>query len=70
MLPIVQVINNNKPRWFGHVVRREEDSTLMVVTKMKGTLETKSKTKGPFKCYVMQMGVGGVKFSKKSITKV
>ena len=27
--------------------------------------------KGPFKCYVMQMGVGGVSdFPKKSVTKV
>ena len=38
MLPIVQVINKNKLRWFGHVMRREEESTLRVVMKlnMKG----------------------------------
>ena len=37
MLPIVQVINKNKLRWFGHVMRREEDSTLVVMKlKMKG----------------------------------
>ena len=24
MLPVVQVVNNNKCRWFGHVMRREE----------------------------------------------
>ena len=35
MLPFVQVINNNKLRWFGHVMRREEDSTLRVVLKLK-----------------------------------
>ena len=52
-----------------HVVRREEDSTLMVVTKMKGTLETKSKTKGPFKCYVMQMGVGVSNFPEKALPR-
>ena len=34
MLPIVQVINRNKPRWFGHVIRREEESTLTVVMKL------------------------------------
>ena len=27
-------------------------------------------TKGPFKCYVTQMGVGGVRISGKSVTKV
>ena len=39
LLSIVQVINNNKLRWFGHVTRREEGSTLSVVVnlKMKGT---------------------------------
>ena len=26
MLPIVQVINKNKRRWFDHVMRREEES--------------------------------------------
>ena len=38
MLLIVQVINKNKLRWFGHVVRREEESTVRVVMKlsMKG----------------------------------
>ena len=38
MLPNVQVINKNKLRWFGHVMRREEESTLRVVMKlnMKG----------------------------------
>ena len=35
MLLIVQVINNNKLRWFGHVVRREEESMLRVVMKLK-----------------------------------
>ena len=35
MLPIVQVINKNKLRWFGHVMGREEDSTLRVVMKVK-----------------------------------
>ena len=35
MLPIVQVINKNKLRWFGQVIRREEDSTLRVVMKLK-----------------------------------
>ena len=32
---IVQVINKNKLRWFGHVMRREEESTLRVVMKLK-----------------------------------
>ena len=38
MLPIVQVINKNKLRWFGHVMGREEESALRVVMKltMKG----------------------------------
>ena len=31
MLTVVQVINKNKLRWFGHVMRREEESTLRVV---------------------------------------
>ncbi len=35
MLPIVQVINKNKLRWFGYVTRREEDSSLRVVMKLK-----------------------------------
>ena len=35
ILPIVQVINKNKLQWFGHAMRREEDSTLMVVMKLK-----------------------------------
>ena len=35
MLPIVQVINTNKLRWFGHVIRREVESTLKVVMKLK-----------------------------------
>ena len=35
MLPIVQVISKNKLRRFGHVMRREEDSTLRVVMKLK-----------------------------------
>ena len=35
MLPIVQVINKNKLRRFGHVMRRDEDSTLRVVMKLK-----------------------------------
>ncbi len=35
---IVQVINKNKLRWFGHVMRREEESTPKVVMhlNMKG----------------------------------
>ena len=38
MLPIVQVINQNKLRWFGHGMMREEELTLRVVMKsnMKG----------------------------------
>ena len=38
MVPIVQGINKNKLRWFGHVMRREEESTLRIVMKlmMKG----------------------------------
>ena len=35
MLSIVQVINKNKLRWFGHVMRREEESTLRVVMNLK-----------------------------------
>ncbi len=35
MLTIVQVINKNKLRRFGHVMRSEEDSTLRVVMKLK-----------------------------------
>ena len=35
MLHIVQVITKNKLRWFGHVMRREEESALMVVMKLK-----------------------------------
>ena len=35
MLHIVQVINKNKLRWFGHVMGREEESTLRVVMKLK-----------------------------------
>ena len=35
MLPIVQVINKNKLLWFGHAMRREEQSTLRVVIKLK-----------------------------------
>ena len=35
MLPIVQVINKNKLRWFGHVTRREDESTLRVVVTLK-----------------------------------
>ena len=35
MLRIVQVINKNKLRWLGHVMRREEESTLRVVMKLK-----------------------------------
>ena len=34
MLPNVQVIKN-KLRWCGHVMRREEESTLRVVMKLK-----------------------------------
>ena len=32
---IVEVINKNKLRWFGHVMGREEESTLRVVMKLK-----------------------------------
>ena len=35
MLSIVQVIDKNKLRWFGHVMRRAEESTLRVVMKLK-----------------------------------
>ena len=35
MLHIVQVINKNKLGWFGHVMGREEESTLRVVMKLK-----------------------------------
>ena len=35
MLHIDQVINKNKLRWFGHVMGREEESTLRVVMKLK-----------------------------------
>ena len=35
MLPIVQVIDKNKLRWFGHIMRRGEASMLMVVMKLK-----------------------------------
>ena len=35
MLHIVQVINKNKLRWFGHVTEREEESTMRVVMKGK-----------------------------------
>ena len=31
---IVQEINKNKLRWFGHVTRREDESTPMVVMKL------------------------------------
>ena len=33
-LPIAQAIDKNKLRWFGHVTRREEESTLRVVVKL------------------------------------
>ena len=35
MLPIVQAINKNKLWWFGHVMRREKESMLRVVKKLK-----------------------------------
>ena len=35
MVPIVHVINKNKLSWFDHVMRREEESTLRVVMKLK-----------------------------------
>ena len=35
MLPIVQVINKNKLRLFGHLMTTEEESTLRVVMKLK-----------------------------------
>ena len=41
MLPIVRVINKNTLRWCGHVMGREEESTLRVVMKGK---EIKRKT--------------------------
>ena len=41
MLPIVEEINKNKLRWFGHVMRREEESTLRVAIEGK---EKKRKT--------------------------
>ena len=46
MLPIAEVANKNKLRWFDHVMRREEESMLKVVMKlnMKGK-ETKMKNK-------------------------
>ena len=34
-LPIVQVIDKNKLRWFGLVMRREEESMLRVVMQLK-----------------------------------
>ena len=34
LLPIVQVMKKNKLRRFGHVVRRDEESTLRVVMKL------------------------------------
>ena len=33
--PLFKVINKNKFRWFGNVMRREEESTLRVVMKIK-----------------------------------
>ena len=35
MPQIVQVINNNKQGWFGHVMRREEESMLRVMMQFK-----------------------------------
>ena len=35
MLPIVQVIDKNKLRWFGCVMRREEESMLRVVMQLE-----------------------------------
>ena len=35
LLPTVQVIDKNKLRWFGHVMRREEESMLRIVMKLK-----------------------------------
>ncbi len=34
MLPIVKVINKKKRRWFGHVMRKDEESTLRAVMKL------------------------------------
>ena len=34
ILPIVQVSDKNKLRWFGHVTRREDESTRTVVMKI------------------------------------
>ena len=34
MLPVVQVVNNNKCRWYGHVMRSEGKSTMRVVLKL------------------------------------
>ena len=35
MLPIVQAIDKNKLRWFGLVMRREEESMLRVMMQLK-----------------------------------
>ena len=35
MLPVVQVIDKNKLRWYGHVMRKEEESILRVVMQLK-----------------------------------
>ena len=47
MLPIVQVIDKKKLRWFGHVMRREEESMLRVVMHltMKGKIPRRDNTK-------------------------
>ena len=37
ILPIVQVINKNKLRWFGHGMGKEKESKLGVVMKLKMT---------------------------------
>ena len=35
MLPIVQAVEKNKLRWFGLVMRREEESMLRVMMQLK-----------------------------------
>ena len=35
MQPIVQVTNKNKLQWFGHIMTREEASTLRVLMKLR-----------------------------------
>ena len=41
MIPILQVIDKNKVRWFGLVMRREEEPMIMVVMQLnvKGNIK-------------------------------